>query len=278
VFDRHDEGKAMTTSADSSPHRLSHSEPRPTAVYDSHFYESQLAPSLQSARIYLGYLWQFLQPASVLDVGCGRGAWLRACHELGSRKLLGFDGDWNSQSAMVDSAVEFQSIDLNKPFSVPEKVDLAMTLEVAEHLDPSTARQFIKCMTDTSDAVLFSAAYSKQGGTSHINEQRHSYWAGLFGDRGFAAFDLFRPVYWGRKDVCFWYRQNAFLYVRKGSPSWHRIGAHGLKEIADVSFMDCIHPELFDLRTAELESGVGFKNHISDLVPSLWRALRRRLP
>lgn len=267
----------MTTGTDSSTYKLPHREPQRTEFYDASFYEGQVATSLQSARIYLRHLWQFIQPASVLDVGCGRGAWLKACRELGSRKLLGYDGDWNSQSAMIDGTVEFQSIDLNKPFSVPDKVDLAMTLEVAEHLDPSTAPQFVECMTAASDAVLFSAAYSKQGGTHHINEQPHTYWAHLFAEYGFAPFDLFRPVYWGNKDVCFWYRQNAFLYVRKGSPSWHQIGACGLKEIADVSFMDCIHPELFELRAAQLEGGAGFKSHVSDLVPSLWRAIRRRL-
>ena len=267
----------MTTGADASPYEVPHFKPRLTEFYDASFYEGQVATSLQSARIYLGYLWQFLQPASVLDVGCGRGAWLKACHELGSRSLLGFDGDWNSQSAMIDSAVEFQSIDLNKPFSVPGKVDLAITLEVAEHLSPSTAPQFVKCITAASDVVLFSAAYSKQGGTNHINEQPHSYWARRFADHDFASFDLFRPVYWGHKEVCFWYRQNAFLYVRRGSPSWHQIAAHGLAEIADVNFMDCVHPELFGLRTAELEGGTGFMSHMSDLVPSLWRALRRRL-
>src|SRR4051794_16945989 len=82
--------------------------------YDASFYDDQVADALRSARIYVKHLWRFFQPASVLDVGCGRGAWLKACHELGTRKLMGFDGDWNEQSLMIDSAIEFQSIDLNK--------------------------------------------------------------------------------------------------------------------------------------------------------------------
>ena len=250
-----------------------HLEPRMTELYDARFYEGHVATSLLSARIYLRYLWQFTQAESVLDVGCGRGAWLKACHELGSQTLLGYDGDWNSQSQMIDDSVKFHGIDLNQPFSVPQKVDLAISLEVAEHLSPSIAPQFVRCLADASDTVLFSAAYTRQGGTNHINEQPHSYWAHLFAERDFVPFDLFRPVFWGNKDVCFWYRQNTFLYCRRGSTASDRIEAHGFKAIADPSFMDCVHPDLFDLRNDD----PGFKGHVTDLAPSLWRAIKRRL-
>jgi SAM-dependent methyltransferase len=258
-------------------------EPKLAKLYDASFYESQVASSIQSARIYLKFLWQFFQPASVLDVGCGRGTWLKACHELGSKNLWGFDGDWNNQSLMIDSAVKFQSIDLNKPFSVPEKVDLAMTLEVAEHLEPSTAPQFVKCLTDASDVVLFSAAYTKQGGTNHINEQPHTYWAHLFAEHDFVPFDLLRPVFWGNENVCFWYRQNAFLYLRKSSAPWRQIGTYGFKELVDISFMNCIHPELYndcirlDIYNFTVAQSQSFKRHITDLVPSFCRAIGRRL-
>jgi Methyltransferase domain len=218
----------------------------------------------------------------VLDVGCGRGAWLKVCHELGSENLLGFDGDWNDQSLMIDQAISFQSIDLNKPFSA-EKVDLAMTMEVAEHLEPPAAPQFVKCLTDASDVVLFSAAYTKQGGTNHLNEQPHTYWAHLFANHGFVPFDLFRPMFWGNENICFWYRQNAFLYLRKNTAPWRQIGSYGFKELADISFMNCIHPDLYnsrihpDLYNCTLAQSRSFKRHITDLVPSFLRAIRRRL-
>ena len=132
------------TDMKASSRRQARIEPKLAKHYDSSFYDSHGAKAVASARIYLKFLWQFFQPASVLDVGCGRGAWLKVCHELGSTRLLGFDGDWNNQETMIDSAIIFQSIDLNRPFLVPEKVELAMTLEVAEHLKPSTGPQFVK--------------------------------------------------------------------------------------------------------------------------------------
>jgi SAM-dependent methyltransferase len=240
-------------------------------VYDGRFYERQVATAIESAEIYLKFMWRFFQPRSVLDVGCGRGAWLKVCHDLGSTALFGFDGDWNSQSLMIDPTIKFQAIDLNKPFHLSEKVDLAMTLEVAEHLQPSSASQFVKSMTEASDRVLFSAAFAGQGGINHINEQPHSYWAEIFAALGFAPFDLFRARFWGEEKVCYWYRQNTFLYVKRDSVPYEQLKALGLSEIENVAFMDCVHPELLEWKTAS------FRDHVTDLVPSLWRTIRRRL-
>jgi SAM-dependent methyltransferase len=234
--------------------------------------------ALECARIYLKFLWQFLQPVSVLDVGCGSGTWLKACHELGSRTFFGLDGEWSSQSLMIDPDINFRGIDLNKPFLAPAKVDMAINLEVAEHLEPSTGPQLIQCLVEASDVVLFSAAYTGQGGYGHINERLHSYWAQLFATYDFAAFDLFRPVFWDNEKIFMWYRQNIFLYVRKNSTSYQQIKGHGVDEMTNISFMNCPHPELYDSKCAPCElPPVGFRRHLADLIPSLGRALRRRL-
>ncbi len=238
---------------------------RSKAIYDESFYEKQVGRSLHSARRYLSHLWTTLQPKSVLDVGCGRGAWLKSCHELGAARLWGLDGDWNSQSLMIDDAIEFRSIDLNKPFSVPDKVELTISVEVAEHLEPKSAPQFIQCLTDSSDVVLFSAAYLNQGGTNHINEQQHSYWAKLFATHCFYPFDLFRPVFWGHEDIDFWYRQNVFLYVRKDSSEWQLVTNSGYKDMSNIDFMNCIHPD-----------ALNFRRHLVALLPSFVRGVCRR--
>jgi len=245
--------------------------------YNDGFYESQVAASLRSARIFLSYLWQFVQPASVLDVGCGRGTWLKICHDLGSNSLYGFDGQWNKPSLMIDPAIEFRSTDLNQPFAPAQKVDLAMSLEVAEHLEPKTAPQFVQCLGRAADMVLFSAAYTHQGGTNHITEQPPSYWAALFHEQGFAPYDLFRPVFWGNDDVCFWYRQNAFLYLKEASSARQQMEAQGFRPLANTSFLNCIHPALYHTKVSENEAGTGFKKHLRALFPSFINALRRRL-
>jgi hypothetical protein len=240
---------------------------RDAALYDDEFYREQVDGSLQSARRYLSYLWSTLQPKSVLDVGCGRGTWLKSCHELGASRLLGLDGHWNSQSSMIDDAIEFRSIDLNKPFALSEKVELTICLEVAEHLKPKTGPQLVQCLTKSSNVILFSAAYLSQGGVDHINEREHSYWAKMFAAHDFFPFDLFRPVFWGEKDIDWWYRQNVFLYIRKDSLEWQRVMTAGHESMVNIDFMNCLHPDGKSLR---------FRSQLAGLLPSFLRAMRSR--
>jgi SAM-dependent methyltransferase len=243
-------------------------------LYDNEFYKDQVAPSLGAARLILGHLWTYLQPESVVDVGCGRGSWLAACHELGSATLIGLDGDWNSQAAMIDPAIRFRAVDLNQPFALDRRVDLAISVEVAEHLEPASSTQFVNCLTEASDMVVFGAAYEGQGGTNHINEQRHSWWARLFSANRYVPFDLFRPYFWSHERIHFWYRQNTFLYVRQDSGPYGALRARGISELPDVGFVDCIHPLLYG---AKAGLSVSFRTHVNDLFPSLVRAVRRRL-
>lgn len=241
--------------------------------YDEKFYQDISKLSYNSAKIYLDYLWQYIQPSSVLDVGCGKGAWLKACHEFGSKKLIGFDGEWIDQSDMLDKKIKFKPVDLNSKFTLDEKVDLTISLEVAEHLKHEFSSQFIECLTKTSDMILFSAAYTNQGGTNHINENKHSYWANIFAKYQYKPFDLFRPKFWGDARIGFWFRQNTFLYIKKDSDFFKKFERINIKEISNLSFMDCIHPELYKNKCGE---GLGFMLHAKNIIPSFFKAIRRK--
>jgi hypothetical protein len=58
--------------------------------------------------------------------------------------------------------------------------DLAICLEVAEHLPPEAAEGFIDSLTRLAPVVLFSAAITFQVGNQHLNGQWPDYWATLF--------------------------------------------------------------------------------------------------
>lgn len=217
-------------------------------LYDETFYNSQIHGSFESAAVFVEILKPLLLPASVADLGCGRGAWLKAFAEAGASKLVGFDGNWNSQDRMIDSRIDFVATDLNLPLSCNgSRFDLAMSLEVAEHLKRDASHIFVQNITSLSDAVLFGAAFINQGGTDHINERDHSYWAQLFIERGFLPYDVFRPVVWGAKDVEFWYQQNAFLYLKIGSAAAAKFEKVGYRPIPNVNFMNCVHPDLLSI-------------------------------
>lgn len=65
----------------------------------------------------------------------------------------------------------FLGVDFDKPIDLPRKYDLAISLEVAEHLRASAADLFVQSPANLSGCVLFSAAIPLQGSENHVNEQ-----------------------------------------------------------------------------------------------------------
>lgn len=150
-----------------------------------------------------------VDPISVIDIGCGLGEW--AC---GNPKYIGVDHGIPKKRLLIPEKNYFD-IDLTKgvyPNSDDGKADLAICLEVAEHLPESCANDLISALCTRSDLVLFSAAIPNQGGMGHINEQWQTYWAEKFYSNGFGAAICY-PVK-DNEAVDLWYRQNTILYKR----------------------------------------------------------------
>lgn len=257
----------MTNSAAPDPARAQNPS------YDNDFYLDQVDGSLTSARIFLDHLFNIFEPKTVIDIGCGRGTWLKAFGERGTITLVGHDGPWNSQSQMIDDKIRFVEVDLNKPFTPTQRFDLALSLEVAEHLRPEHASAFVDALTSCSDVIMFGAAIKGQPGADHINAQYHSYWGKLYSDRGYAIFDYFRPKFWSDDRVKYWYRQNTFLYIKRSSPLIQQLAAKRICELPSLGFMDCIHPTLFE---AYQSGEVHFYKFIAPAVGVMKRLIPRK--
>lgn len=215
--------------------------------YDESFYLRQQEGSEKLAVKITEHLTKFYKPKTIIDIGCGRGSWLSAFADENITKRIGVDGPWNSQNDMLDQRIQFFPSDLAHPenITVEGRFDLAMSLEVAEHLPPESSNAFVKALVKYSDVILFSAAYEHQGGNAHINERKHSFWAELFAHEGYVPFDLFRPVFWGDPDVRFWYQQNCFLYVEKNSKLISDLEKRNVTPLKNLQFMNCINPRLY---------------------------------
>lgn len=236
-------------------------------IYSDDFYKGQIDDSLKSARLYASHLTNLIDINSVVDFGCGRGAWLKAFHELGASDLVGYDGSWNTKEQMLIEEIKFTPADLNSPIKQERKFDLAMSLEVAEHLLPESADNIVNNLVKSSNLVMFGAAYEGQGGTDHLNEQPPSYWAKKFMAHDYLGFDIFRPSLWGNKDICFWYRQNTYIYVKKDSDCFVKLIEGGLSPVESIDFLDCIHPELYHLAVSREKLGRKFRDKIRPLIP-----------
>ncbi|NJB67551.1 ADP-heptose:LPS heptosyltransferase/glycosyltransferase involved in cell wall biosynthesis/SAM-dependent methyltransferase [Desulfobaculum xiamenense] len=184
--------------------------------YDSSFYYDQAEKSLRSARIVLDVLEEYLAPKKVIDLGCGLGTWLFPFHEKGI-DVVGVDGDSVPQSRLYIPSNKFVNWDLAQGAEVPVDgpFDLAISLDVAEHLPEDKASFLVDQLTRLSDCVLFCAGIPGQGGAGHINEQWQSYWKERFAKKQYTCFDLIRPKIWQNEKVNYRYRQGALLYIKK---------------------------------------------------------------
>jgi len=219
-------------------------------TYGEKFYSDMNDSNLSSARAVVPIVLDLVEnTSSVIDIGSGRGLWLKAFLENGVESVYGVDGSWVEEKDLVVPTECFSSMELDKEFVVNKEANLAISLEVAEHVPESSAEHFINQLTKTAPIVLFSAAIPGQGGTNHLNEQWPSYWEEKFKARGYIAVDAIRRKIWSNKDIAFFYSQNMFFFVKETELQNYP----KLKSEFEAGFDKCdslVHPVLFE-RTNE---------------------------
>jgi SAM-dependent methyltransferase len=203
------------------------------------FDHSLLPASLKGPRAALQAMFPEALPASLLDSGCGNGAWARAALELGIRDVLGIDGGDVKSGQLLIPRTSFRSQLLSEPFSLDRKFDVALCLEVGEHLDEADAKTLIANLARHADLIYFSAACPGQPGQFHVNCQWPEYWQELFNQAGYACDDSIRWRLWNVSALEFYYRQNMFLARRDQLRAGH-----------EPRIPPVIHPELMDFLEA----------------------------
>lgn len=183
--------------------------------YGNDFFSYQQVGSLASARTVVPVLLRHLRPVSVLDIGCGAGAWVAAYVEAGAAHVSGVDGPYMRPEQLLFDASRFHAVDVSSSFRLGRQYDLVQCLEVAEHLPPAAGETLVDNLVAHAPMVVFSAAPPGQGGENHVNERPYGYWRDLFAARGYALFDFIRPQIRFRTRVECWYRYNMMLFVRE---------------------------------------------------------------
>jgi SAM-dependent methyltransferase len=197
--------------------------------------------NLSAPREVVPIALQFVQPKSVLDIGCGTGTWLKVFEENGVSDYLGIDGSVVPDDQLHITPAKFQTKDLSKPIDLGRRFDLVVCLEVAEHLPAQFADTLVNTLTKHADAILFSAAIPGQGGQDHVNEQWPEYWQKKFETRGYYFHDVIRPRIWNNPAVESWYKQNIFLINKTKSDN--------------SAMLSVVHPRSFH-RDQQKSSGV----------------------
>jgi hypothetical protein len=216
-------------------------------MYNFQWHKDHGIKTTSSAETIIDILASFMEMDAVLDVGCGDGRWLSACRAKGATTISGVDGPWTDPTQLLIPAETVTIKELSEPFDLKRRYDLAISLEVAEHVAGQFSEIFVENLIRHSDVILFGAAIPYQAGFRHINEQWQSYWASLFRARGFVAYDPIRSQIWNDRNIHFWYRQNIILYIKANNFDSSNKVANYIRDNAIQQLpLDVVHPEKYE--------------------------------
>lgn len=196
--------------------------------------------------------------SSVLDVGCGTGLWLQEFMRLNILDVYGVDGIPAENRSYFANKDLFRCIDLREDWNLEKKFDLAICLEVAEHLPLESAHVLIRSLCVHSDLIVFSAACPHQGGQGHINCQWPTYWQSIFNDNKYTCLDSLRPRIWQEAFPEYWYKQNIFVAYRDPDNAGR-----------EDRLLPLVHPQLLQGWVNEYESQKALANGMLGLRTSI---------
>ncbi|HMF68652.1 MAG TPA: class I SAM-dependent methyltransferase, partial [Phyllobacterium sp.] len=181
---------------------------KPKTAFTNEWHGQNLYVDLPPFR----YLADRDRPESVLDIGCGAGAYLKYFAAQGTQQIMGVDGIDGRFGYLKPN--EYSKADLTDPLQLNRTFDLVICVEVIDHLPAQSERVLVDSIVrHARDRILFSGARPGQPGVGHINCRPISYWLELFASYGWypSLFDSLAP----RALATFsWFRSNLVVLTR----------------------------------------------------------------
>jgi SAM-dependent methyltransferase len=158
------------------------------------------------------FLAEYLQPQTVLDIGCGKGVYLKLFDALGAARVMGTDGVDASTTVLGDG--QYMRHDLHAPLHLGQTFDLVLCLEVVEHLDPAATPTVLDSIArHARDRIVFSVAEPGQNGHGHINCLSMDRVLALWSERGWRP-DLIETLGLRAISTMSWFRRNLLVLRR----------------------------------------------------------------
>jgi SAM-dependent methyltransferase len=226
--------------------------------YHPHYHDEKVEPGRHAAERILPIVFSVVTVRSIIDVGCGPGMWLDLAHELGVPTLTGVEGEWAKEWLGGDRGspgFELVLTNLEDDLRLPSTFDLAICIEVIEHLSPARGESFVADLCRCAPHVLFGAAIPGQKGPNHLNEQWLSVWAECFAAHDYRPLDVVRPLVWGDDNLRVPHRQNPVLFVHKDCYD-RAAGRARTTEPPSLAALDQVHPALFTARSNALRTAL----------------------
>jgi hypothetical protein len=214
-------------------------------VFGGHAAEKRSGAAAASA-VALPIILEFVPNVrSIVHVGCGTGEWLAEAERQGIADITGIEGPWDDLEDLAVDGSHIDRIDYTRPFSLDRRYDLALNIEIAEHLPPERAASFVVDLCRLAPVVAFAAAIPQQGGVGHVNEQWPEYWERHFAAGGYVMVDALRRRMWQAPGGPGYIAQNLFLAVDEASLDLYPLLAEEHRRNAGPA-ISLVHPDVFD--------------------------------
>jgi cyclopropane fatty-acyl-phospholipid synthase-like methyltransferase len=161
--------------------------------YDDKFYKS-LNDRCREWQVNVGSkIIQKYKSNSVIDFGCGSGFYLYGMFKEGA-KVKGYEYSLEFCKPYIPKDILgcIEAYDMGKKLVSDIQYDMAMSIEVAEHIPEENSDNFIDNLCNSSSKILFSSSSSKDGHKDwgHVNAQNHQYWIDKFKKRQYNLSEL----------------------------------------------------------------------------------------
>ena len=185
-------------------------------IYHSDYFTDLVEPqAVMSAGAICDSILSDLKPRTVIDIGCGTGALLERLSKRGCH-VFGLEYSEAALKYCRARQLNVLKFDLERDvFEDDATFDVAVSMDVAEHLPAKAADRYVDLLTCLSKLVVFTASPPGQGGNYHVNEQPSSYWMSLFQQRGYEHDEDLSQRWrdrWRSAGVVNWYYNNLMIF------------------------------------------------------------------
>lgn len=184
-------------------------------IYYEEFWENyKKLTDIPSIKIVDAIL-KVCSPLSVIDYGCGTGYFIREFIKHGINDVKGVDGPHIDDNMLVIGEKEkIIRHDITKPLDLGRKYDIALMLEVAEHIPSEFEDILFNTLFTFSNTIVFSSVNNPMSGTHHVNCHPEEYWDNKFIKANYKKYDYIRPLISGDDDIPPYYRENIIIYAK----------------------------------------------------------------
>lgn len=157
----------------------------PNLGYTKEYYEGIRHSNQTYYALFAEVLQNEFKPKILVDCGCGHGGISKEFLAHGCEDAFLFDGSPDAvEIARSTGMKNVEQLDFANAEAIPAKGDLAICLEVAEHIPTPYAGNLSRLLSNVAPILAFTAAPPGQGGHLHVNNQPQSYWIDLFSKNG----------------------------------------------------------------------------------------------